>query len=154
MANDDLKIAYIAWCLFNDWDWILLRPIGRHWWIKLINLLDQWLSSMPGNCSLEFLMFFFMAKSPVLEAMTNVPTSSDVFHMTERWSYWSLLGWLFFAFENQYLFVFWTQKWIFIGERKFFHFQNVFFFWGLMSSNEWPMMSKLPTLSYCFIYDW
>lgn len=48
VANDDLRIAYIAWCLCNDWCWILLRPIGRHWWIEHISLLDQWLASMPG----------------------------------------------------------------------------------------------------------
>lgn len=115
VANDDLRIAYIAWCLCNDWCWILLRPIGRHWWIEHISLLDQWLASMPGNCLLEF---FFMAKSSVLEAMKNMPTSSDFSSMTEICSYWCLLGWLSFAFENEYLFVFWTQKWILLGKEN------------------------------------
>lgn len=40
--------------------------------------------SMPGNCPLEF---FFMAKSSVLEAMKNMPTSSDFSSMTEICSY-------------------------------------------------------------------
>lgn len=82
------------------------------------NTLVCWTNDLHLCQEIVLLSSFFMAKSSVLEAMKNMPTSSDFSSMTEICSYWCLLGWLSFAFENEYLFVFWTQKWILLGKEN------------------------------------